>query len=145
MKTALVTGGAGFIGSNLVGALVADDVTVRVLDDLSTGYAANLESLPEVDLVEGSVTDATAVGNAVRECDAVFHLAASVGNKRSIDNPLFDATTNMLGTLTVLEAAREHGVRKVVYSSSAGIFGELKTLPIAEDHLLDPGSPFGVS
>ena len=145
MKTALVTGGAGFIGSNLVGALVADDVTVRVLDDLSTGYAANLESLPEVDLVEGSVTDATAVGNAVRECDAVFHLAASVGNKRSIDNPLFDATTNMLGTLTVLEAAREHGVRKVVYSSSAGIFGELKTLPIAEDHLLDPGSPYGVS
>jgi len=75
----------------------------------------------------------------------VFHLAASVGNKRAIDNPIRDSEVNVIGTLNVLEAAREHGVPTVVLSSSASIFGELKTLPICEDHPLDPDSPYGVS
>ncbi len=145
MRSALVTGGAGFIGSNLAEALIAGGVEVRVLDDLSSGYAINLEQIPEADFVEGSVTDAAIVGEAVRGCDVVFHLAASVGNKRSIDDPLADATTNVLGTLNVLEAARVHDVDKVVYASSAGVFGELETPPIAEDHPLEPDSPYGVS
>ncbi len=76
---------------------------------------------------------------------AVFHLAASVGNKRSIENPIEDSEINVLGTLNVLEGARHCGVRKVVFSSSAGIFGELKTLPIKEDHPVEPDSPYGAS
>jgi len=77
--------------------------------------------------------------------EVVFHLAASVGNKRSIDNPLLDADVNVMGTLRLLEAARQNQVRKFVASSSAGIFGELKTLPIREDHPIDPDSPYGAS
>jgi UDP-glucose 4-epimerase len=77
--------------------------------------------------------------------EVVFHLAASVGNKRSIDNPIADADINVMGTLRLLEAARRAGVRKIVASSSAGIFGELKTLPIREDHPVEPDSPYGAS
>jgi UDP-glucose 4-epimerase len=85
------------------------------------------------------------VEQAIEGCEAVFHLAASVGNTRSIEHPLADSEINVLGTLNVLEAARRHGICRVVFSSSAGIFGELKTLPIAEDHPQDPDSPYGVS
>ena len=74
-----------------------------------------------------------------------LHLAASVGNARSIADPVKDAQINVIGTLNVLQAARRHGLRRVVFSSSAGIFGELKTLPIAEDHPQDPDSPYGAS
>ncbi|MRR13173.1 NAD-dependent epimerase/dehydratase family protein, partial [bacterium] len=83
--------------------------------------------------------------SAAAGCDVIFHLAASVGNTRSIDNPVRDSEGNVIGTLRVLEAAREHGIGRVVFSSSAGIFGELKTLPIAEDHPQDPDSPYGAS
>lgn len=82
---------------------------------------------------------------ATRDVEVVFYLAASVGNKRSIEHPIDDAEINVIGTLRVLEAARQAGVRKVIFSSSAGIFGELKTLPIREDHQLEPDSPYGVS
>ena len=141
----LVTGGAGFIGSNLVSRLVRDGRDVTVLDDLSSGYRANLAAFPQVRFFEGDVRDERAVAEAVTGAEVVFHLAASVGNKRSIDHPLLDAEINVLGTLRVLEAAREAGVRKVVFSSSAGIFGELKTLPIREDHPVEPDSPYGAS
>ena len=140
---ALVTGGAGFIGSNLVGTLVSRGAEVTVLDNLLSGYALNLRPHPGVRFVQGDVRDPHAVHDAIRGCDTVFHLAASVGNKRSIDLPFEDATTNVLGTLQVLEACREHGVRKLVFSSSAGVFGELKTLPIREDHPCEPDSPYG--
>jgi UDP-glucose 4-epimerase len=129
-----VTGGAGFIGSNLVRLLRSFDHRVTVIDDLSSGYRENLHELPEVELIEGSILDEEAVQRAVAAADVVFHLAASVGNKRSIDNPVLDSQINVIGTLNVLEAARRAGVRKVVYSSSAGIFGELRTMPVAEDH-----------
>jgi UDP-glucose 4-epimerase len=145
LKRVLVTGGAGFIGSNiarLVRAETGADVTV--LDDLSSGYRENLDGLP-AKFVEGDVRDARAVCAAIDGCDTVFHLAASVGNTRSIDNPLQDSEVNVLGTLQVLEAARHAGVTKVVYSSSAGIFGELKTLPIREDHPVEPDTPYGAS
>ena len=140
---ALVTGGSGFIGSNLVKALVRDGCDVTVLDNLSSGYRSNLEPFPGVRLVEGDIRDPRAVDEAIRGASVVFHLAASVGNKRSIDCPQLDAEINVLGTLQVLEAARAHGVRKVVASSSAGIFGELKTLPIREDHPVEPDTPYG--
>lgn len=144
MKT-LVTGGAGFIGSNLVKQLLADGHQVTALDNLSSGYRSNLASLPDVRFIEGDIRDETAVVEAVKGAEVVFHLAASVGNKRSIDHPLLDADINVMGTLKVLEAARKAGVRKIVASSSAGIFGELKTLPIKEDHPVEPDTPYGSS
>lgn len=142
---ALVTGGAGFIGSNIVKHLLDEGHTVAVLDNLSSGYQSNLTPFPQVDFIQGDVRDAAAVERAMHGVEVVFHLAASVGNKRSIDHPLDDAAINVLGTLNVLEAARHAGTRKVVFSSSAGIFGELKTLPIREDHPVEPDSPYGAS
>jgi UDP-glucose 4-epimerase len=145
MARALVTGGGGFIGSNLSRLLLDEGYEVVVLDNFLSGYRSNLEALPDAQLVEGDVRDAEAVTKAVRGADVVFHLAASVGNKRSIEHPIEDSEINVLGTLRVLEAARTAGVQKVVYSSSAGIFGELKHLPIREDHPIDPDSPYGAS
>jgi UDP-glucose 4-epimerase len=144
MRT-LVTGGAGFIGSNIVGLLVDEGHTVRVLDNLSSGYRCNLDPYPDVHFIEGDVRDGATVRHAVDGAEVIFHLAASVGNKRSIEHPIEDSEINVLGTLRVLEAARDGGVRKLIYSSSAGIFGELKTLPICEDHPLEPDSPYGAS
>jgi UDP-glucose 4-epimerase len=141
----LVTGGAGFIGSNLVKALLTQGHTVRALDNLLSGYTSNLVSLPDVEFVNGDVRDAEVVDKVIKGCEVVFHLAASVGNKRSIDFPVDDSEINVIGTLRILEAARKHGVRKVVASSSAGIFGELKTLPIGDDHPVEPDSPYGAS
>lgn len=143
MRKVLVTGGAGFIGSNLVAALVGAGVDVTVLDSLSSGYRTNLADLPSVRFIHGDVRDAAAVTEAIRGCEVVFHLAASVGNKRSIDQPIEDAEVNVIGTLRILEAARAAGVPRMVVSSSAGIFGELKTLPIREDHPIEPDSPYG--
>jgi UDP-glucose 4-epimerase len=143
MRHSLVTGGAGFIGSNLVDLLLRHGHPVTVLDNLSSGYRANLRS--EVRFVDADIRDETAVDRAVADADVVFHLAASVGNRRSIDHPIDDADVNVLGTLRVLEACRRHGVRKLVFSSSAGIFGELKMLPIREDHPAEPDSPYGAS
>ena len=145
MSRMLVTGGAGFIGSNLSRLLLDRGHAVTILDDLSSGYASNLEAVPEATLVEGDVRDPGAVDRAIEGCEVVFHLAASVGNTRSIQHPRLDAEINVLGTLTVLEAARHHGLRKLVFSSSAGIFGELKTVPITEDHPVEPDSPYGAS
>lgn len=142
---ALVTGGAGFIGSNICAALLREGVKVTVLDNLSSGYQENMEGLSGLHFIEGDIRDADAVSRAVSGCEVVFHLAASVGNKRSIDHPGEDTAINVNGTLTVLEAARDAGVRKVVVSSSAGIYGELKTIPISEAHPLDPLTPYGVS
>jgi UDP-glucose 4-epimerase len=142
---ALVTGGAGFIGSNLVLQLARDGHEVVILDNLSSGYASNVKAIPGTELIVGDIRDADAVGRAMSGVEAVFHLAASVGNKRSIDHPILDAEINVIGTLRVLEAARRVGVRTIVASSSAGIFGELKTLPIAEDHPVEPDSPYGAS
>jgi UDP-glucose 4-epimerase len=145
MARALVTGGGGFIGSNLSRLLLDEGYEVVVLDNFASGYRSNLEALPDAQLMEGDVRDPEAVTEAARGADVVFHIAASVGNKRSIEHPIDDSEINVLGTLRVLEAARGAGVRKVVYSSSAGIFGELKHLPIREDHPIDPDSPYGAS
>jgi UDP-glucose 4-epimerase len=142
---ALVTGGAGFIGSNLAAELLRQGREVVVLDNLLSGYRSNVEALPGVEFLEGDIRDEDALARCMAGVEVVFHLAAAVGNRRSIDDPVLDAEINVLGTIKVLEAARSAGVRKIVASSSAGIFGELKTLPIREDHPIEPNSPYGVS
>jgi UDP-glucose 4-epimerase len=139
----LVTGGAGFIGSNIVRQILSLGHQPVVLDNLTSGYSENL--LPTVEFIHADIRDAAALARAVQGVRAVFHLAASVGNTRSIEHPLEDTEVNALGTLCLLEAARAAGVDKIVFSSSAGTFGELKTLPIAEDHPQEPDSPYGVS
>jgi len=139
----LVTGGAGFIGSNLVKQLILDGIDVTVIDNLLSGYRSNLDPFPEIRFIEGDIRDEDLVAEAIKGVEVVFHLAASVGNKRSIDYPLTDADINVMGTLKVLEASRREGIRKIVASSSAGIFGELKTLPIKEDHPVEPDTPYG--
>src|ERR1051326_4806384 len=145
MKKVLVTGGAGFIGSTIVRTLLAEwNADVVVLDNLLSGYRENVYGLP-VRFVEGDVRDDAVVREAIDGCDTVFHLAASVGNTRSIEHPIDDSEINVIGTLRILEGARRAGGQKVVFSSSAGIFGELKTLPIREDHAVEPDSPYGAS
>ncbi len=142
---ALVTGGAGFIGSNIALALLERGDSVVILDDLSSGCAANLPVGARARFIHADVRDFRCVREAMEGVSGVFHLAASVGNKHSIDHPVRDVEINVLGTLQVLEAARAAGVRKIVVSSSAAIFGELKTLPIREDHPVEPDSPYGAS
>jgi UDP-glucose 4-epimerase len=142
---ALITGGAGFIGSNIVKLLISKGHQIVVLDNLQTGYRENLDAYPEAQLIEGDIRDEQVVDKAIQGVDVVFHLAASVGNKRSICYPIEDAEINVIGTLRILEAMRKHNIPKIVATSSAGIFGELKTLPISEDHPIDPDSPYGAT
>jgi len=142
---ALVTGGSGFIGSNVVSLLYSEGHEVVVLDNLSSGYRENLDDYPEVELVVGDVRDEKLTRKLAAEVDVIFHLAASVGNMRSIENPIEDAEVNLIGTLRVLEAAKGAGVQKIVYTSSAAIYGQLRTMPIREDHPLEPDSPYGAS
>ena len=143
-KLALVTGGCGFIGSNIVRLLLSHDWRVRVLDDLSTGYEKNLDGLA-VDLTRGDVRDTDAVEKTAVDVDVIFHLAASIGNVKSLNDPREDSEVNVIGAVNILESARKAGVPRIVYSSSAAIFGELVTMPIAEGHPQDPDSPYGVS
>ena len=127
MTRVLVTGGAGFIGSNVVKLLSGEGYEVVVLDNLSTGYRQNLESFKQVFLKVGDVRDADLIAAVMRDVEIVFHLAASVGNVRSIEQPVEDSEVNVIGTILVLEAARRAGVKKIVCSSSAAIFGELRS------------------
>jgi UDP-glucose 4-epimerase len=140
-----VTGGAGFIGSSVVRLLLERGHEVTVLDNCSTGYADNLSPYPDVELVRGDIRDEGDVDRAMAGKDAVFHLAASVGNKKSIDEPIYDASHNVLGTINVLEAMRKHDVNNIVYSSSAGIFGEPQYQPVDEGHPCEPDSPYGAT
>lgn len=139
----LLTGGAGFIGSNLAELLLADKHSVTILDDLSSGYRENLHS--DATFILGDISRPGVVHDAAKGADVILHLAASVGNTRSIDDPLRDAEVNLTGTLRVLEAARDHDIKRVVFSSSAGIFGEPESLPVTECHPVHPDSPYGVS
>lgn len=141
----LVTGGAGFIGSNVVCRLLERGHEVTVFDNCSTGYEINLKPYPKVEFVRGDIRDARAVEAAVSGKDAIFHLAASVGNKKSIDEPIYDASHNVLGTINVLEAMRKYDVGNIVYSSSAGIFGEPQYQPVDETHPSEPDSPYGAT
>ena len=141
---ALVTGGAGFIGSNVVKYLLKKKWDIRVIDDLSTGYRCNLNEL-DVDFIHGDIRNDKIITQACEGIDIVFHLAACVGRQKSIDDPLLDSSTNLIGTVNVLEGMRKHRVKRIIYSSSAAIFGELITPSIDENHPQNPDSPYGVS
>jgi len=140
----LVTGGGGFIGSNLVRGLLERGDDVRVLDNFSTGNRANLEGL-DIEVVEGELRSYERVHNAVRGTDVVFHLGALGSVPRSVQDPLTSSAVNIEGTLNVLLAARDEGVRRVVYSSSSSVYGPRRELPVTEEMPPDPISPYGVA
>jgi UDP-glucose 4-epimerase len=147
---ALVTGGAGFIGSNLVDALLARGDQVAVVDDLSTGKQVNLTGAIEAgaELHVLDIRDAERLGAVVAAAapDAIFHLAAQIDVRKSVDDPAWDATINVGGTINVLQAAHRHGVARVVNSSTGGaIYGDAQTLPSPETETPLPEAAYGQS
>jgi nucleoside-diphosphate-sugar epimerase len=142
----LVTGGGGFIGSNLVERLLADGCEVRVLDNFATGHRENLRPVAgEIELVEGDIQSYERVHNAVRGCEIVFHEAALPSVPRSVQDPLTSTSVNVTGTLNTLLASRDEGVRRVVYASSSSVYGANEELPKREDQPAFPIAPYSVS
>jgi len=142
----LVTGGAGFIGSNIVEALVRKGERVRVLDNFSTGDPANLAAVRErVEIIEGDLRDMDAVRRAVAGVTYICHQAALRSVPRSVDDPLSTDAVNTHGTLQLLVAAREAQVRRVVYASSSSVYGDAPVLPKVEDQTPAPISPYAVA
>ena len=120
----LVTGGAGFIGSHLTEALLAQGARVRIFDDFSTGMRENFDHFPaKPEIVEGDLTDPKSVEDAVAGCRYVYHLGALASVARSVESPLVSHAACCTGTLHVLDAARRHGVRRVVYAASSSMYG----------------------
>ena len=144
MTRVLVTGGAGFTGSNLARALLERGDEVRVLDNFSTGNRANLEGL-DVEIVEGELRSYERVHNATRRAEVVYHLGALGSVPRSVQDPLTSNAVNVEGTMNVLLAARDEGVGRVVFSSSSSVYGSKRELPVTESLLADPISPYGVA
>ncbi|AUA34692.1 NAD-dependent epimerase/dehydratase family protein [Pseudomonas sp. SGAir0191] len=142
----LITGGAGFIGSHLSDALLARGYAVRIVDDLSTGKRDNLQlGHPLLELVEGDVADAELVQRAAAGCQAVVHLAAVASVQASVDDPVRTHQSNFIGTLNVCEAMRVHGVRRVLFASSAAVYGNNgEGQSIAEDTPKAPLTPYAV-
>jgi len=152
MAKTIVTGGAGFIGSHLVDALLAQGDEVLVIDDFSTGLERNLDSaksaggsrlkVEKVDIADPKVVAVI----AQFQPDRVFHFAAQMNVRRSVSEPSFDARSNVVGTVNILEGAKQAGAKQVVFSSTGGaIYGEQETFPAAEDHPFHPESAYGVS
>ena len=146
MTLALVTGGAGFIGSHLVEGLLARGYSVRVLDNFATGRRENLAKvLSDVDLIEGDVRNLTTVHTASRKVDVIFHEAALPSVERSVKDPLTTNEVNIRGTLNVLLAAREAGARRVVNAASSSAYGNTPTLPKVETMTPEPLSPYAIT
>jgi UDP-glucose 4-epimerase len=142
----LVTGGAGFIGSHLVRALLARGTEVRVLDNFATGYRANLRGLDDaVEIFEGDLRNYEEVHAAMRDIDLVFHQAALRSIPGSIQDPLTTSTVNVEGTLNVLVAARAEGVGRIVNASSSSVYGDGAESPRRESHMAAPLAPYAVS
>ncbi|MBU0595766.1 SDR family NAD(P)-dependent oxidoreductase, partial [Candidatus Bipolaricaulota bacterium] len=142
----LVTGGAGFIGSNLVRALLDSGANVRVIDNFATGKRENLiEVGSEIDLIEGDIRDLATVKRAMEGVGVVLHQAALASVPRSVKDPIASNEVNVTGTLNVLVAAKDAGVRRVVYASSSSAYGENPELPKHEGMPADPLSPYAVS
>ncbi|MFC2025040.1 SDR family oxidoreductase [Chloroflexota bacterium] len=143
----IVTGGAGFIGSHLAEELVRRGYQVTILDDLSTSKMENITGIlknNDVEFVQGSITNLLLLQELFQGIDYVFHQAAMPSVPRSIDNPLASHEANMTGTLNVLLAARDNGVKKVIYASSSSVYGDTPTLPKKEDMTPNPLSPYAV-
>ena len=151
MKQYLVTGGAGFIGSHIVRALLEQGASVRVLDNFSSGKRENLSGLENLknggrlEVREGDVRDASAVADAVRGVEIIFHEAAFVSVPESMEKPQDCFDVNITGTSVLFEAARKAGVRRAVIASSAAVYGDSDALPLVEDTPLKPMSPYAVS
>jgi len=142
----LVTGGAGFIGSHVADRFIELGHEVAVLDNLSTGFRAFVN--PRARFFEVDLTDAPAVERCIAEFrpEIVDHHAAQIDVRRSVDDPVFDAATNIVGALRLLQACTRHGVRKLIYASTGGaLYGEGRQLPATEEHPVNPESPYGVS
>jgi UDP-glucose 4-epimerase len=143
--SALVTGGAGFIGSHLVETLVAGGCRVSVLDNLSSGKPSNLDSVARrIRFIRGDIRDPAALSAAVAGCAVVFHLAAVVSVPKTTEDPLGSAAVNETGSLQVLEAARSGRVRRLVFASSSAVYGDEPTLPKREDMPTRPLTPYAV-
>jgi len=143
---ALVTGGAGFIGSHIASALVANGARVRIIDDLSTGYRENISEIGrDVDFVEGSLADESALQKALEDVELVFHEAAIPSVPRSVENPRQTHIASVDSTFSLLLAAKERKVRRVVYAASSSAYGDQPSLPKVEDMLPDPLSPYAVA
>ncbi|KUN09749.1 NAD-dependent dehydratase [Streptomyces yokosukanensis] len=148
-RTVLVTGAEGFIGSTLVDLLVGEGATVRAMVHYKPyaekGNLAHLLDHPQVQLIAGDVRDPGRVMDAVAGCDTVFHLAALIGIPYSYDSPGAYVAVNVTGTEHIAEACRRHGVRRLVHTSTSEVYGTALTVPIAEDHPLQPQSPYSAS
>ncbi|QOK23571.1 NAD-dependent epimerase/dehydratase family protein [Janibacter indicus] len=140
----LITGGAGFVGSNLARTALEQGHSVRVIDDLSTGYRDNLDGL-DVDFIEGSINERGKMDQAIAGVDSVVHLAALGSVPRSIQNPIATHQANVDGTLSVLESARSHGIDHVIFSSSSSVYGMNPAMPKQEREWVRPMSPYAVS
>lgn len=146
MRTFLVTGGAGFIGSHIATALVERGDRVQVLDNLSTGHRTNLAHIEsKVDFIEGDLTDRHAVAKAVAGVECVFHQAALASVPRSVEAPLDTNAACVTGTVSLLDAARRAGVRRLVYAASSSAYGDQPTSPKREADLPAPISPYGAA
>ncbi|MBE0644907.1 MAG: SDR family oxidoreductase [Bacteroidetes bacterium] len=142
----LVTGGGGFIGSNLVEELLKSGQTVRVLDNFSTGKRENLRPfISDFELIEGDIRSYHVTDRAVRGTEIILHQAALPSVPRSINDPITSNEVNVVGTLNILEAARSHGVRRIVYASSSSVYGDNPMLPKVETMTPKPLSPYAVS
>jgi UDP-glucose 4-epimerase len=142
----IVTGGAGFIGSNIVDALIKEGHEVAVVDNLSTGREENVNASAQ--FFNADITDAEALENVFEDFrpEVIFHAAAQIDVRKSVDDPAFDAETNVIGSVNLFKLAVNYGVRRIVYSSTGGaLYGEPKTLPAAEETPIEPLSPYGVS
>ena len=145
MTSTLVTGGAGFIGSHLVEALLQRGQQVRVLDNFTTGRAANLAHLSGVEVITGDVRDDALVNELVRDVDYVLHLAAVVSVPQSIADPALTNAVNVEGTLNLLNAARRYGLKRLVLSSSCAVYGDNDDLPLKESSQTKPLSPYAAT
>ena len=144
MATYLVTGGAGFIGSHLVETLLGRHHTVRIADDFSTGLRANLPTRAPCELVEGSLADPDVARRAVAGCDYVLHQAAIPSVPRSVQDPLGTHAANVDATVQVLVAARDAGVKRLVFAASSSVYGNAAVLPKREDMRPHPLSPYAL-
>ena len=147
MPKVLVTGGAGFIGSHLAEALLREGHRVRVLDDLSTGKRENLifgKEYPPLEIMEGDIRNPAIRQRAMKGIEYVFHQAALPSVQRSVEDPLGSNSVNVEGTLNILIAAREEGVKRVIYASSSSIYGDTPTLPKKEEMPPNPLSPYAL-
>lgn len=143
---AVVTGGAGFIGSHIAGALTSSGARVRVLDDLSTGHRENLDEIGgDIDFVQGSVADEQLLSKALENVELIFHEAAIPSVPRSVEAPRNTHIASVDGTFSLLLAAKEAGVRRVVYAASSSAYGDQPTLPKVEKMAPDPLSPYAVA